>query len=593
MKTRQPNPKNEANMTDLVNAVRNGDQQAFSKLYEATSQEVYRTARAILRSEDLALDVQQDTYVFAYDHLAQLSDPEKLRPWLRSIAVNRAKSVLRKQNPVLFTELETEEGESLPEQADLSPAVSPELSLERKETASLVNEILEGLSDGQRAAVGMYYYEQMTVGEIADALGVSQSTVKNQLARGRKKIEDAVYTLERKGIKLYGLSPMPFLLALLKRQSIPVQESEAVLVKRLTKAGLTAGAKAVAVSGGASAAVTTTEAVALHVGRSFFETVAGKLVLGLITAGVVVGSAAGYRWVKNGLHERNSNPVLQVTTSDSLMDDPNAPTVPVEIKITGPTLPIVLEVPTEAPVTEPTETTEPSTTETEPKESEEPQPPEPEAPGANPDENNSQPIEPGPAEPDVTEPGPSEPVLTEPEPTKPDATEPPHEEDVELYRAISNRILSDGRGAGYIPNDMYTKEMYDDYWGWVDEHWAYTVQCIYDYVHAVYATDAYAPFVGKETYAEVTANEGLKVAYAMYISGFGKLNDEGLFVGSYGWNSWNLVNSFPTLEDFISVTKTAYGNNPKSFYNKEATGNEGLSIVDYASYRFIEKYAEL
>ena len=593
MKTRQPNPKNEANMTDLVNAVRNGDQQAFSKLYEATSQEVYRTARAILRSEDLALDVQQDTYVFAYDHLAQLSDPEKLRPWLRSIAVNRAKSVLRKQNPVLFTELETEEGESLPEQADLSPAVSPELSLERKETASLVNEILEGLSDGQRAAVGMYYYEQMTVGEIADALGVSQSMVKNQLARGRKKIEDAVYTLERKGIKLYGLSPMPFLLALLKRQSIPVQESEAVLVKRLTKAGLTAGAKAVAVSGGASAAVTTTEAVALHVGRSFFETVAGKLVLGLITAGVVVGSAAGYRWVKNGLHERNSNPVLQVTTSDSLMDDPNAPTVPVEIKITGPTLPIVLEVPTEAPVTEPTETTEPSTTETEPKESEEPQPPEPEAPGANPDENNSQPIEPGPAEPDVTEPGPSEPVLTEPEPTKPDATEPPHEEDVELYRAISNRILSDGRGAGYIPNDMYTKEMYDDYWGWVDEHWAYTVQCIYDYVHAVYATDAYAPFVGKETYAEVTANEGLKVAYAMYISGFGKLNDEGLFVGSYGWNSWNLVNSFPTLEDFISVTKTAYGNNPKSFYNKEATGNEGLSIVDYASYRFIEKYAEL
>ena len=72
---------------------------------------------------------------------------------MRRIAVNQAKTALRKQSPVLFTELENEEGEGLPEQADLSPAASPELSLERKETARLVNEILGELSDGQRAAV--------------------------------------------------------------------------------------------------------------------------------------------------------------------------------------------------------------------------------------------------------------------------------------------------------------------------------------------------------------------------------------------------------------------------------------------------------
>ena len=67
--------------------------------------------------------------------------------------MNQAKTALRKQNTVLFTELENEDGEGLPEQADLSVDASPELSLERKETARLVNEILGELSDGQRAAV--------------------------------------------------------------------------------------------------------------------------------------------------------------------------------------------------------------------------------------------------------------------------------------------------------------------------------------------------------------------------------------------------------------------------------------------------------
>lgn len=67
--------------------------------------------------------------------------------------MNQAKTALRKQNTVLCTELENEDGEGLPEQADLSVDDSPELSLERKDTAQLVNEILGERSDSQRAAV--------------------------------------------------------------------------------------------------------------------------------------------------------------------------------------------------------------------------------------------------------------------------------------------------------------------------------------------------------------------------------------------------------------------------------------------------------
>ena len=327
MKSVQADATHEIDLTELIAAIRAGDQQAFTTLYEMTSQEVYRTARAVLRDEEEALDVQQDTFVFAYNHMDQLSDPKKVRPWLRTIAVNRAKSILRRNSPVLFTELENEEGEGLPEQADLSTEASPELSLEQKETSELVSEILGELSDGQRAAVAMYYYEQMSIGEISEALGVAPGTVKSQLARGKKKIEEAVRALEKKGIKLYGLSPIPFLLELLKRQTSAVQQGELVLAKTLAEAGIASGAKA--------AAVSVAETVVLHATKPFFSTLVGKLVLGVICVGAVGGGIVGYRLAKDKLSPKVT-PILYLDSSESPDQDPTAPTLPVELEAFAP-----------------------------------------------------------------------------------------------------------------------------------------------------------------------------------------------------------------------------------------------------------------
>ena len=317
-------PNSKTDLAALVAAARSGDQDAFTALYEATNQDVYRSIRALLRSEELALDIQQDAFVYAFSHLDQLGDPAKFRTWVRNIAVNQAKTALRKQNPVLFTELENEEGEGLPEQADLSADASPELNLDRKETARLVNEILDGLSDGQRAAVGMYYYQQMSVGEIAEALRVTPSTVKVQLVRGRKKIEEAVRTLEKQGVKLYGLSPLPFLLSLMKGQSLPMQQSQVLLVRTLAQTGLAAGTKTAA-----SAAP-----VMLQATKPFFSTVIGKVVLGVVAAGVVTGGAFGFRWARNNLFQ-STDPILTMEKREELRNDPTSPTVPVVPDVTG------------------------------------------------------------------------------------------------------------------------------------------------------------------------------------------------------------------------------------------------------------------
>ena len=353
MKARLPKTKHNTSMTELIAAIRASDQQAFAELYKMTSQEIYRTVRTMIRDEDTVRDVQQDTYVFAYSHLDQLSDPEKVCSWLRAIAVNRARNILRRQTPILFTEMENEDGEGIPEQADLSLEASPELSLEQKETARLVNGILANLSDGQRAAVAMYYYEQMSVAEIAKALDVAHGTVKSQLARGKKKIEEAVRALEKEGVKLYGLSPLPFLLALLKRQSLPVQEGETILTKTLAKAGITAAAKTAATPAAKAAAAPVAETVAVHVGRSFFETAVGKLVLSVICIGVIGGGVAGFRWFSR--HMSQIQDTTLPTESEQLLVIPIAPTAPTESgsvpSETGPSE----AVPTNSGTAEPTE----------------------------------------------------------------------------------------------------------------------------------------------------------------------------------------------------------------------------------------------
>ena len=165
------------------------------------------------------------------------------------------------------------------------------------------------------------------------------------------------------------------------------------------------------------------------------------------------------------------------------------------------------------------------------------------------------------------------------------------------YSGIADDLLKDGRGEGYVAGSTYTEDMYNDFWNDIDTQWAFTVQCIYDEVHGSYGVDDYAPMIGKETYEEVKANDGLMVAYAMRLWNFCKMEEvdgkKVLVDATTGNFSWDLETSFPTMDDFIAVTKAAYNDNPADFFDAEKTGNEGTSIVEFARSNLISKYGPL
>lgn len=207
------------NMSYLVQKARENDQEALAEIYKISSPAVYKTIWVLIKDEDTVYDILQDTYVKAFTRLDQLQNPDKLIPWLKMIANNLAKDWLKKSKPVFFTDIYGgEELEDIPFEEsieDVRSELNPEMAMDQQEAKRLVMEILDHLPEDQRVVIGMFYYEEMSVKDIAQTLGVSENTVKSRLSYGRRKIKEQVLDLEKCGTKLYSVAPFVFFLYLL------------------------------------------------------------------------------------------------------------------------------------------------------------------------------------------------------------------------------------------------------------------------------------------------------------------------------------------------------------------------------------------
>ena len=275
---------------DLIENAKNGNQNAITELYNRTYNNVYFTVKALIKSEDTILDIVQDSYVKGFKNLSQLQDPDKFRAWIKRIAHNSAVDYLRKTKPVMFSTMSTEDDAFIEFEDDRTENL-PEVVIDQKETTRLVKEILDSLSDEQRLVVGMFYYEQMSVKEIAQTLGISENTVKSRLSYGRKKIEMQVKELEKKGTKLYSLAPLPFLLLLFKNMDAQAMEIPNTAVLQSIQQECTA----VSGAGGTNTEnvlKASTKSAVKTAGGTAAKGIAAKIIAG-ITAAVIIGTTVG------------------------------------------------------------------------------------------------------------------------------------------------------------------------------------------------------------------------------------------------------------------------------------------------------------
>lgn len=284
----------EDGLAGLVALAREGNQDALSALYEKTYNGVFYTIKSMIKDEDTVLDLLQDTYVKAFTHLDRFQGDTKFSPWVRQIGANTARDYLKKKKPMLFTDLaggEEPDGPVEERFVDSDTGNLPDEVLDRAETTRLVREIIDALPEDQRAVIGMYYYQEMPVKDIAAALGASESAVKSRLLYGRRKIEAQVRDLEKKGTKLYGLAPIPFLLWLMGTQAAQLPNGQ-ILQNVLASAGQSGAAGAGTASAAGTGAVSQGGAAAA-VGTKAAAGGLGAVKLGLIAVAAVAVIGAG------------------------------------------------------------------------------------------------------------------------------------------------------------------------------------------------------------------------------------------------------------------------------------------------------------
>ena len=206
------------NIKEAVIKAQNGDQSAFSFLYEETYKSKYYLALKYMKNKEAAEDVLQDAYLKAFSKLGTLKQPEAFEGWLGMIVANTAKNMLVKKNPLLFSEmaLDHEGEEYVYDVEDEDSENQPELAYTREETKELVHILLDGLSEEQRMAILMFHLENASISEIAQAMDCSENTVKSRLNYGRKNLKIQAEQLQKKGYKLYAVAPVLLLVYLLR-----------------------------------------------------------------------------------------------------------------------------------------------------------------------------------------------------------------------------------------------------------------------------------------------------------------------------------------------------------------------------------------
>ncbi|MBO5411295.1 MAG: sigma-70 family RNA polymerase sigma factor [Clostridia bacterium] len=284
-----------ASVAELVEKAKNGDEKAFEELYKNTVSSSYQTAVIILGNTQDAEDALQNAYAKAAAKLSELKETEKFRPWLKTIVENECKNYIKKERrinaPIVYFK------NKVAESAEEWNKPVPQEIMEKEVLRDSVNAIVDKLSPQTRACIVLFHYEDKSLSEISEILGIPLGTVKSRLYNGRKQIEKEFTKLQKDDPTLYGIGAIPLVLSF-----IAFQAEKAVVPAALVQGGAVAaaGTSVAASTGAASAsaagAVTSSAGVAGGTASAAATTVAVK-VAAVAVAGTV--AVSGTVAVKN------------------------------------------------------------------------------------------------------------------------------------------------------------------------------------------------------------------------------------------------------------------------------------------------------
>ncbi len=146
----------------------------FERYIRKYAPNMYRLALAMLHNREDAEDAVSEAVLRAYEKLHTLRRQDSFRPWIMQITANEARKIYGKNKWVMPVE-------------DME-AYMPAFRDDKHE----LWDVVMGLEPAYREVIVLYFYEQFSIKEISEVLHVPQGTVKSRLARGKKRLKEAL-----------------------------------------------------------------------------------------------------------------------------------------------------------------------------------------------------------------------------------------------------------------------------------------------------------------------------------------------------------------------------------------------------------------
>ncbi len=166
---------------EVIKRCLQGDRQAHYELYKLYYRSMYNVGYRIVNSEEEAQDVLQEAFISAFRNLSHYRGDATFGAWLKKIVVNKAINQVKKRKT-----------ERLPEdeQWDVREEEAGEEFEDFPFTVENVKNAIRRLPDGYRMVLSLYLLEGYDHGEIAEILGITESTSKSQFNRSKKKLKE-------------------------------------------------------------------------------------------------------------------------------------------------------------------------------------------------------------------------------------------------------------------------------------------------------------------------------------------------------------------------------------------------------------------
>lgn len=169
-------------MNDDLNRGRPGDDYSIEQLMRQYGNDVLRTAYSYVKDRDTAEDMFQETFIKAYRNLDKFRGECSMKTWLIRIVINVCKDYLKSayQQHVVPTEEFNEDALITENDYD---------EIENYDRNIQIRNAVDSLQDGYREVVMCVYFNEMSVAETAEALGIAEGTVKSRLSRAREALK--------------------------------------------------------------------------------------------------------------------------------------------------------------------------------------------------------------------------------------------------------------------------------------------------------------------------------------------------------------------------------------------------------------------